>query len=426
MKHRCLSLVLAGAIPAAFLAAQDPQPKDPQPKAPPAVESPSAEMPGVSRAEIERAIADLGSQNFRDRARAEHRLMAAGQAALEPLRHAAESGADPEMQWRARRLIRQIERGESALGLEERGRRPPTDPQEPRPWQQRPVDVPRRVIPEDMQRRFDELFQGLERDFGIDIPRRRFFSDPFFSDLDQQMSELMERARQGGGQSQGQSMSMQVGPDGVRVEVVERDDSGKEKKKVYEAPDLESFREQYPGVLGGGGLGVGMRPRGWFRQLPRLRIGRVDGDHDVEVDRDIDTDSSSRRDVDMVIPPVGERLGVSVQENIPEALRDYLGIDHGLFVESVQEDTLAQRLGLQTKDIILAIAGDQIGRVEDVARALRALEPGSEVVVEVLRRGKRQELRANKGDAMKQDAPRQGDASGDRPPRRRVLRERIR
>jgi hypothetical protein len=50
-------------------------------------------------------------------------------------------------------------------------------------------------------------------------------------------------------------MSMQMGPDGVKVEVKTKNDKGEEETKTYEAPDMETFRAKYPGVLDGAGMG---------------------------------------------------------------------------------------------------------------------------------------------------------------------------
>ena len=42
---------------------------------------------------------------------------------------------------------------------------------------------------------------------------------------------------------------MQIGPDGVRVEVQEENDKGETENKVYEAKDLDDFHKKHPGVL---------------------------------------------------------------------------------------------------------------------------------------------------------------------------------
>ena len=38
----------------------------------------------------------------------------------------------------------------------------------------------------DVEGIFDDVFEQLERDFGMDVPRHRFFDDAFFKDLNEQ------------------------------------------------------------------------------------------------------------------------------------------------------------------------------------------------------------------------------------------------
>lgn len=327
-------------------------------------------------------VADLGNENFRVRIQAEQKLRAMGKEALPALRKAADGSGDPEVQWRARRLIRQIERGEEG-GL---GRRPAREERDLEPMDQR------RMPFEDMQRRFDDLFQQLERDFGMDIPRRRFFRDDFFQDLQSQMQDMEERMRrwQGGmGQAPGQSMSVQIGPDGVRVEQRVKNERGEEERKVYEAPDLKTFREKYPGVLEESGLGG---TRLFWGATPDLRLQPFAPQEPLRPLRLRQQEPAAEA------PPEGRRLGVVVRPEIAPELREYLGLreGEGLMVEEVQPDTLAQTLGIEPRDIVLRIGDRAIAGTEDVQRALGEIAGGGKVEVTVLRSGQRKVLTATK------------------------------
>jgi len=199
-------------------------------------------------------IQQLGSDTFKARLDAEQALRRLGSEALPALRKAAANDAEAEAQWRARRLIRQIERNETG-GLGRRNRDDGDGTGQRGSW-----FTPLPGQDAGVQDRFDRLFADLERDFGLDIPRGRFFHDGFFRDLQQQAEEMRERMQQGfSGVGKGQSMSMQIGPDGVRVEIKQKGEDGKEEAKVYEAPDVETFQKKYPGVLQPNGLGGGMR-----------------------------------------------------------------------------------------------------------------------------------------------------------------------
>lgn len=413
-----LCSVLLGA------SAQEPSPERAQDPKAGAEAAPSAEE----------LIAQLGDASFRTRTKAERALRSMGKDALPALRRAAADDSDAEVQWRARRLVRQIEQGDEGglVPRPDRGR--PGEGDAPRggvrtaPWRQERGATPF----DDVQRRFDEVFRGLERDFGMDIPRGRFFEDGFFQDLENQMREMQQRMQQmqNGIGGRGQSMSMQIGPEGVRVEQRVKNEKGEDEVKVYEAPDLQTFREKYPGVLetnglgnggfrlflgdgangspfggfpdpfgGPGAMGPGAKGPGadgqgpdgqgggrWFFGYPPQRgfgLAPNDGRRVLPPGEDLGAP-----------PPAGKRLGVIVRPEIPPEVRDYVGLEPGvgLMVESVQDGTLAEALGVQARDIVLRIGGKTIGSSLDVQAALGAIEAGGKVEVVVLRGGKETKL----------------------------------
>jgi hypothetical protein len=251
----------------------------------------------------------------------------------------------------------------------------------------------RAVMPDAIRRQFDEMFRGMELQFGLDIPRARFFQDDFFQDLEDQMKA---------GTARSQGMSMQIGPDGgVRVETKETNEEGEVETKVYEAPDMATFQQQYPGVLGRNGLGFGLRlwpgngsMPGVVNPLPQLQP-RLFVPH-LQFDRD-DVDAAP------TAPPPGKRLGVLVRE-IPDGVREYLDLEAGLglMVESVQPGTLAESLGLQSGDIVIEIGGQRIGAAADVQKALGAIGAGSKVEVRLVRKGAELSATATKADAVEQ------------------------
>ena len=262
------------------------------------------------------------------------------------------------------------------------------------------VDPDRPGLPPrpDMRHRFDDLFRQLERDFGVDIPRHRFFEDDFFQDLRGQMDAMqqqMQKALQGGG-GQSQGMQMQVGPDGVKVEIKTRNDKGEEEVKTYAAPDLETFERKYPGVLEQNGLGGGFRlwtgngpGMGQLRPMLRWRGGQL-LPFPPQPQQDDDRDADVLPPVDVAPPPADRRLGVLIKNEIPPDLRDYLGLEpgQGLMVEAVQDGTLARQLGVAAGDIVLRIGKHGIGSAGDVQAALAGIDAGGQVEVEVLRKGR--------------------------------------
>jgi len=391
--------------------AQEKQPQDPW-----------AEQP-KARASTQDLIKNLGAESYKVRLDAERQLRALGKDAVPALREAGKSD-DAEVQWRSRRLVRQIERGDSG-GLQQRdfdngqpGNRVGTGQQPPRVFR-----MPQSGFGDpDVQQRFDQLFRDLERDFGVDIPRQHFFHDDFFKDLQQQMDELRKSGGNGAGGNgaggngivKGQSMSMQSGPDGVRVEIKSKNEKGAEESKVYEAPDLDAFRQKYPGVLEQHGLGGGLGLFSWDGSKQPLRSLRLQP-FGRGLDTPPDVDQPPRiADQLQPLPPEGKRLGVVVSQQIPEDQRSELGLEAGvgLLVQEVQDDTLARAMGVQAGDVVVRINGKKIGGTADVQEALAAVEPGHEVQVVVNRDGNETTLKANKPAAKGSKLEKRGKKAG--------------
>lgn len=396
------NLLLASAALVAALPAQEPDPSGRE-KPPVAVPAPKK-----SAAQL---IEALGSDSYRARLDAERQLRALGAAAVPELKKAAEHSDDAEVQWRARRVMRLIERGDAG----ELEAKKQSDVDEPRandaPAERKQRTGNRRGVDGDAMRdQFESLFERLNREFGVDVPRARFFDDDFFRDLQQQMKDGMSRS---------QGMTMQIGPDGaVHVEVQEKGEDGKVDKKVYDAPDLETFRKQYPGVLDRSGLGMGLFQGGlggqrWFTTQP-LRGFTFDNDMQpwtMPQIAPLAPGVHGLRGLDVTAeppapPPAGKRLGISIKREIPAEVREYLdlGADVGLMVDAVSEGSLAQALGLQPGDIVTRIGARSIGSTQDVQEALAPIAKGSPVEVQIVRKGASQTLKADKTEDVEAGA----------------------
>jgi len=258
----------------------------------------------------------------------------------------------------------------------------------------------RQGLPDSVRDQFESLFEHFERDFGLDVPRARFFEDDFFKDLQEQM-------KAGRGTSQG--TVLQIGPDGkVHVEISERNEKGEEERKVYDAPDMQSFQQQYPDVLKKNGLYLGFN--GWPRTLRGFNGQGWQG-FQFEPGQGLQPFGQLWQggQDDLFTPatpapaPVGKRLGIVVHQ-IPAELREHLDLaaDTGLMVESVQEGSLAESLGLQRGDIVVQIESTAIGSSMDVQKALGGIEAGKQVEVKFLRKGKEMTAKATKTEAVEE------------------------
>ncbi|HET8775763.1 MAG TPA: PDZ domain-containing protein [Thermoanaerobaculia bacterium] len=86
-------------------------------------------------------------------------------------------------------------------------------------------------------------------------------------------------------------------------------------------------------------------------------------------------------------------IGVSLVNLSPE-LRDHFGApkDAGVLVESVQDDSPADKAGIKVGDIVLSADGDDVKSSADLRTALREKKDGDSVRIEVLRGRSRQTL----------------------------------
>jgi len=400
---------LAGVSLSLAVAAQEPAaPPNPAESTPPS----TAIAPGTVAAteqQIEAWIRDLGNDSFRRRTHAETNLRQLGTAAVKALQQAAKDSDDHEVQWRARRLLRQIESGQGdEAGTGDLRRKDSRREADAAPPQDRPgqrgmgrFGLPG-AVPEDLRSQFDQMFERMEQDLGLDIPRMRFFQNDFFRDLQQQV-QGMPGARQG--------MSMQIGPDGkVKVEVERRNEQGEIDRQVYEAPDLETLHREHPDLLGPGAGGGGLqwffgdRRAGGFRNFLPLPL-RPEGERllpRLQPRWRAEAPGASAEGA----AADGPRLGIYVRAEIPLELRQYLELTdgQGLMVEAVQSDSLAQQLGLREGDIVLRIGDQTIGTAEDVQRALGKISAGGDVAVKFLRKGAERSATAKlPGQAAKPD-----------------------
>lgn len=85
------------------------------------------------------------------------------------------------------------------------------------------------------------------------------------------------------------------------------------------------------------------------------------------------------------------RLGVRVQE-ISSQLADYFGVDDGVLVSSVDEESVAAEAGLQAGDVITSVDGRAVEDTATLRRRLSAIAPGEDVSIGLTRAGRELEL----------------------------------
>lgn len=107
---------------------------------------------------------------------------------------------------------------------------------------------------------------------------------------------------------------------------------------------------------------------------------------------------------ELLLPGPRAYLGVSLISLSPE-LREHFGApkDAGVMVESVQNDSPADKAGVKVGDIVLSIDGDDVKSSGDLRKGLRDKKEGDSVRLEVLRGRARQTIVAT---VKERDMPR--------------------
>jgi C-terminal processing protease CtpA/Prc len=89
------------------------------------------------------------------------------------------------------------------------------------------------------------------------------------------------------------------------------------------------------------------------------------------------------------------KLGVYI-DDLSEGLAEYFAVPDGkgALVEDVVEDSPAAKAGIRAGDVIIRVADERVGSVEDLREAIGDMEAGEPTAVVVWRNGKQQTLQA--------------------------------
>lgn len=90
-------------------------------------------------------------------------------------------------------------------------------------------------------------------------------------------------------------------------------------------------------------------------------------------------------------------LGVVIQEITPD-IGEAIGVREGILVAQVVKDSPADKAGLRVGDIIVALNGKKLDSVRDLQFSIMKTKPGTEVILTVIREGRKMELRVKIGE----------------------------
>ncbi len=90
------------------------------------------------------------------------------------------------------------------------------------------------------------------------------------------------------------------------------------------------------------------------------------------------------------------RLGVVIQPLTPE-LAKHFGLNYGVIVTEVQKNSPAEKAGIKSGDIIIAVNGKKVEDPNDLQKYIMRNLPGTKVTITVVRDGKKINLKAKLG-----------------------------
>ncbi len=110
------------------------------------------------------------------------------------------------------------------------------------------------------------------------------------------------------------------------------------------------------------------------------------------------------------------RLGVTIQ-GVSQELADSFGLKkaQGALVSAVEARSPADKAGIKTGDIILAVDGRDIENSIDLPRVIGETRPGTAVTLKIWRQGETKELRASLGEAPAEKLARADSESKAKP-----------
>ncbi len=106
------------------------------------------------------------------------------------------------------------------------------------------------------------------------------------------------------------------------------------------------------------------------------------------------------------------RLGVTIQSMTPELAESFgLTKTEGALVSSVEKGSAAEKAGLASGDVILAVNGRTIDQAGDLARAIGETKPGTKVELRVWRKNAARTVTASVGEAPNESVAQAGGSS---------------
>jgi C-terminal processing protease CtpA/Prc len=136
---------------------------------------------------------------------------------------------------------------------------------------------------------------------------------------------------------------------------------------------------------------------------------KIDGDHTFfSPHSDHNFSIIAEDDFDFQKNEKGAYLGVQVKE-LSDQLLEYFNVDHGVLVEEVMDESSAKKAGLKAGDVITQINDRKIADYNDLIRTVNYYNPGEQVEVIYVRKGKSEKVSIVLGEKKRMQWQKQAD-----------------
>ncbi|MFH1230922.1 MAG: PDZ domain-containing protein [Planctomycetota bacterium] len=333
----------------------------------------------ATKEEITRLINNLSSDDIAVRDKATEELKKIGSPAL-PFLDEASKNNDPEVAWRAKIIIKAINRAEQKK-----------------------------------QQGEDESPESLPKKIG---PTLRQFSNRF--------SITINNASPGT-----KSFALSQDSSGkVTVTTTEYDKDGKQTGKTYTADSLDEFKNKYPEIAKEYGIGENPPPsfeipdfdmediwkdfgNAWGRRWDDLRK-QIERLRDLLKQHNKDIPEGELAPNKPAIPPAQPEapanLGIGIENlndssppeaDLPKAQgsnkktaseRQKFNVENGVLVTAVEVNSLGEKMGLKQDDVIISVNDSQVKTIWECRRLIKTAIENNKVQITVVRNGKKETL----------------------------------
>jgi len=307
----------------------------------PAPSQPPPAKETVDTAKIQSLIAELNNDDIAVRDRATEDLRKIGKAAMPYLIKAAKSDT-PEVAWRAKIIIRSIEKDE----------------------QKKPAEPP------------DPVYLSPSRKPGQSIPNITVHISPGVKSY--------SYAKDATGK--------------ITVTITEYDKDGKQETKTYTADSEDEFKQKYPEIAKEYGIGEQYT----FKfDIPGIDMDDIWKDFGNSMDSQM---NNMRKEMERLRKMFDERSQIPPQKEpededvippqMPALTATTLGVtiedaEKGVVVMDVHKDSIAEKMGLKSGDIITGINDSQVTSAWECRRLVKEALASGRIKLDIIREGKK-------------------------------------